>query len=70
MQIDELAARAALLRLQRDQLPQQLDIAMKNADSQAKSRFSLKQADAAQRNAAINEKLSVPQEQILVREGY
>lgn len=65
-QIQEIAERAALLRLQREQLPQQLAIAQQNADSQQKSAFaSLKQADAAQRNAAINEKLSVPQEQIL-----
>lgn len=65
-QIGEISERAALLGLQREQLPQQLAIAEKNADSQARSALaSLRQADAAQRNAAINEKLSVPQEQIL-----
>lgn len=54
-----LAQQAAYLKLQREQLPKQLAIAEKNADSQAKQVIaSLRQADAAVQNAATNDRLS------------
>lgn len=55
----EISERAALLKLQREQLPRQLAVAEKNADSQAKSAIaSLRQADAAVQNAATNDRLA------------
>lgn len=54
-----LAEQAAYLKLQREQLPEQLQIAKKNADSQAKQAIaSLLQAHAAVQNAATNDRLA------------
>lgn len=55
----EIAERAALLNLQRQQLPEQLEIAKKNANSQERQALaSLRQADAAVQNAATNDRLA------------
>lgn len=55
----EISERAALLKLQREQLPRQLAVAERNADSQAKSAIaSLRQAEAAVQNAATNDRLA------------
>lgn len=55
----EIAERAAYIKLQREQLPKQLELAEKNADSEAKRAISsLRQADAAVQNAATNDRLS------------
>lgn len=55
----EIAERAAILKVQREQLPEQLDIAKKNASSQEQQAFAaLKQADAAVQNAATNDRLA------------
>lgn len=57
--VKRIAAQTAFINLQREQLPAQLAIAQKNADSQAKSAMaSLRQADAAVQNAATNDRLS------------
>lgn len=55
----EIAERAAYIKLQREQLPKQLELAEKNADSEAKRAIaSLRQADASVQNAATNDRLS------------
>lgn len=55
----EISERAALLNLQRKQLPEQLEIAKKNANSQERQALaSLRQADAAVQNAATNDRLA------------
>lgn len=55
----EIAERAAYIKLQREQLPKQLELAEKNADSQSKQVIaSLRQAEAAVQNAATNDRLS------------
>lgn len=54
-----VAEQAALLKVQREQLPQQLEIAKKNADSDAKRAIAaLQQAEAAVQNAATNDRLA------------
>lgn len=55
----EIAERAAYIKLQREQLPEQLKIAWKNADSdQKRALAALRQADAAVQNAATNDHLA------------
>lgn len=54
-----VAAQTAFIDLQREQLPKQLEVAQKNADSQAKHAIAaLRQADAAVQNAATNDRLA------------
>ena len=55
----EIAERAAYIKLQREQLPEQLRIAWKNADSDQKRAIAaLEQAHAATQNAATNDRLA------------
>lgn len=54
-----LAEQCAYIKIQREQLPEYLEIAKKNADSQAKQAIaSLQQAQAAVQNAATNDRLA------------
>lgn len=54
-----VAEQTALLKVQREQLPQQLEIAKKNADSDSKRAIAaLQQAEAAVQNAATNDRLA------------
>lgn len=54
-----LAEQAAFIKLQREQLPEQLEVAKKNADSQSRHAIAaLRQADAAVQNAATNDRLA------------
>lgn len=58
-EIGRISEQTAFIALQREQLPKQLEIAQKNADSQAKQAISaLRQADAAVQNAATNDRLA------------
>lgn len=57
--IKRISQQTALLQLQREQLPAQLAVAQKNADSQAKQAIaSLRQAEASVQNAATNDRLA------------
>lgn len=59
VEIGEIAEKTALLKLQREQLPKQLEIAERQVAASEKGALaSLRQAEAAVRNAATNEKLS------------
>lgn len=54
-----IAEQAAYIKLQREQLPKQLDIAEKHADADSKRAIAaLRQADAAVQNAATNDRLA------------
>lgn len=56
---NRLAEQCAYIKLQREQLPDYLEIAKKNADSQARQAIaSLQQAQAAVQNAATNDRLA------------
>lgn len=58
-EIGEIAEKTALLALQREQLPEQLEIAKRKVAADEKGAVAaLQQASAAVRNAATNEKLS------------
>lgn len=55
----EIAERAALLKLQREQLPRQLAVAEKHASAdERRALAALQQADAAVQNAATNDRLA------------
>lgn len=57
--IKRISEQAALLQIQREQLPKQLAIAQQNANSEAKRAVAaLRQADAAVQNAATNDRLA------------
>lgn len=56
---NRLAEQCAYIKIQREQLPDYLEIAKKNADSQAKQAIAaLQQAQAAVQNAATNDRLA------------
>lgn len=58
-EVKRIAEQTAFIKLQREQLPQLLAIAEKNADSDAKRAIAaLRQADAAVQNAATNDRLA------------
>ena len=58
-EVKRIAEQTAFIKLQREQLPQQLAIAEKNADSDSKRAIAaLRQADAAVQNAATNDRLA------------
>lgn len=58
-EVKRIAEQTAFIKLQREQLPKQLEIAEKNADSEAKRAIAaLRQADAAVQNAATNDRLA------------
>lgn len=55
----EIAERTAYIKLQREQLPEQLQVAKKNASSSEKQAIAaLQQAEAAVQNAATNDRLA------------
>lgn len=57
--VKRIAEQTALIKLQREQLPEQLNIAKQNATSEAKRAIAaLQQADAAVQNAATNDRLA------------
>lgn len=65
---EHVAAQMAFIKLQTDQLPERLAIAKKQANAQAtQAAAALQNAQAAVRNAAVNEKLS--DSQIALREA-
>lgn len=54
-----IAEQTAFIQIQREQLPKRLEIAEKNADSEARRAIAaLRQADAAVQNAATNDRLA------------
>lgn len=58
-EVKRISQQVALLQLQREQLPKQLEIAQQNADSDTRRAIaSLRQADAAVQNAATNDRLA------------
>lgn len=57
--VKRISQQVALLQLQREQLPKQLEIAQQNANSESRRAIaSLRQADAAVQNAATNDRLA------------
>lgn len=65
-QIGEIAEKAALLKLQREQLPEQLKIAERQvAASEKQAVSSLRQAEAAVQNAATNDRLADSQTSLM-----
>ena len=57
--VKRIAEQTAYIKLQREQLPEQLNIAKQNATSEAKRAIAaLQQADAAVQNAATNDRLA------------
>lgn len=58
-EVERIAEQAAFIKLQREQLPRQLEIAEQHADADSKRAIAaLRQADAAVQNAATNDRLA------------